>query len=149
MVGTQRNQAGRDLGREVADGPGFGLALLWAFRAVYAAAALLSISVGGLVTASLFIAQRAPRGMEFLGVSLAVSGVFLGMGLLLLGIRRRTSSVVASLNGPGGEQARALVRHLRWLTAYLLLGGLLLAGLLGVLTFAILARIDQGFAVFG
>jgi hypothetical protein len=38
---------------------------------------------------------------------------------------------------------------LRRLVAYLVAGGLLVCAVLGLLTHVILARIDQGFAVFG
>jgi len=41
------------------------------------------------------------------------------------------------------------VKRQPWLLAYLLAGGACLCAVLGIMTYAILARIDQGFAVFG
>jgi hypothetical protein len=48
-----------------------------------------------------------------------------------------------------GETARELATHVSRLLVYLLAGGALLCAVLGLMTYAILARIDQGFAVFG
>ena len=118
-------------------------------RAVYVSAALLAIASGVLVTASLFIPDRAPRSLQFLGISLVVSAVFLCVGLLLFGIQGRVAGIAAAVRGQDGDRAPALASHVRWLLAYLLAGGLVLGVALGFMTYAILARIDQGFAVFG
>jgi 4-amino-4-deoxy-L-arabinose transferase-like glycosyltransferase len=117
------------------------------FRLVYASAAFLSIVAGTLVTASLFIADRAPQSVRFLVISLVVTAVFLGMGLVLFGIQRHFAAIAAAV--PGHESARELARHMAPLVVYLLAGGAFVCVVLGSLTYAILERIDQGFAVFG
>lgn len=119
------------------------------FRLLYFCAALFSIASGALVTASLFIPDRAPQSINFLGISLAVSSVFLGGGVLLFGIQRHVAGIAAMASGHGGEAARELATHVNRLLAYLLAGGVFLCAVLGLMTYAILARIDQGFAVFG
>jgi hypothetical protein len=119
------------------------------FRLVYLGAALLSSAAGALVIASRFIADRAPQGTEFLGIHLAVGAVFLGVGVLLLGIQRHVAGIAVLTHGHDGESARELAAHVSRLLVYLLAGGALLCAVLGLMTYAILARIDQGFAVFG
>ena len=119
------------------------------FRLVYLCAALLASAAGALVIASRFIADRAPQGTEFLGVHLAVGAVFLGVGALLFGIQRHVAGIAALARGQDGEPARELATHVHRLLVYLLVGGAVLCAVLGVMTYAILARIDQGFAVFG
>lgn len=91
--------------------------------------------------------QARPQGE--LGIHLAVGAVLLGVGVLLLGIQRHAAGIAALAHGDGGETAQELAAHVSWLLAYLLAGGALLCAVLGVMTYAILARIDQGFAVFG
>jgi len=119
------------------------------FRLLYLCAALLSIAAGALVIASLFIPERAPQSSEMLGVHLAVSAVFLGVGGVLLGIQRHVAGISALACGDDGEQKRELATHVHRLLVFLLVGGAVLCAVLGVMTYAILARIDQGFAVFG
>lgn len=68
-----------------------------ALRRVYVGSALLSTAAGALVTASLFIASRAPQSTKFLGISLVVSAVFLGVGLVLLGIQRHVAAAAAAV----------------------------------------------------
>lgn len=119
------------------------------FRLVYAAAAVLATAAAALVTASLFIADRAPQSTTFLGISLVVSGAFLSVGVVLFGIQRHGVAAAAAVRGRGGESAAQAAMHLRRLGAYLVVGGVLVCAVLGILTYAILARIDQGFAVFG
>jgi hypothetical protein len=119
------------------------------FRLVYLGAALLAGAAGALVIASRFIADRAPQGTEFLGIHLAVGAVFLGVGVLLLGIQRHVLGIAAVARGHDGEPAPELATHVSRLLAYLVAGGALLCAVLGLMTYAILARIDEGFAVFG
>jgi hypothetical protein len=119
------------------------------FRLLYFCAGLFAISAGALVIASLSIQDRAPQSTEMLGVHLAVGATFLGVGALLLGIQRHVAGIAAVAYGKVGESARELTTHVKRLLAYLLAGGALLCGVLGLMTYVILARIDQGFAVFG
>jgi hypothetical protein len=120
-----------------------------AFRLLYLCAALLASAAGALVIASLVIPERAPQSSEMLGVHLAVGAVFLGVGVVLLGIQRHVAGIAALVRGQDGEPARELATHVHRLLVYLLVGGAVLCAVLGVMTYAILARIDQGFAVFG
>jgi hypothetical protein len=103
-----------------------------------------------LVVASFFIPDRAPRSTEFLGIHLAVGAVFLGLGVLLLGLQRHVAGIAAlAAYGHDAETAQELAAHLNRLLAYLLAGGAFLCAVLGAMTYGILERIDQGFAVFG
>jgi hypothetical protein len=123
--------------------------MLYAFRFVYLCAALLAAAAGLLVIASLFIEDRAPSTYEFLGISLAVSAFFLGMGLVLFGVQRHVTGIADIARLHDGGIARQLATRVDRLVAHLLTGGVLLVAVLAVITYAILARIDQGFAVFG
>ena len=119
------------------------------FRLLYLCAALLATAAGMLVIASFFIADRAPQSAEFIGIHLAVGAVFLGVGVVLLGVQRHVAGITGLACGSDGEQGRELATHVSRLLVYLLVGGAFLCAVLGVMTYAILARIDQGFAVFG
>jgi len=120
-----------------------------AFRLVYLWAALLAATSGALVTASLFIAERAPNSGEFLAISLVVSAFFLGLGVVLFGVQRHVAAIADIARRDEGEAARLLATRVNRLVAYLLAGGILLLAVLALATYGILARIDQGFAVFG
>jgi hypothetical protein len=54
-------------------------------------------AAAALVTASLFIADRAPQSNKFLGISLVVSAVCLGAGLVLFGIQRHVAAIAAAV----------------------------------------------------
>jgi hypothetical protein len=123
--------------------------MLILFRLVYVSSALLAFAAGTLVTASLFIAERAPTSPHFLGVSLAVSAVFFAGAFLLLGIQHQVAAIALIARERDSETRRPLGVHVNRLLAYLLGGGAFLGAVLGLMTYAILARIDQGFAVFG
>jgi hypothetical protein len=140
----------RSRGRATRAGPGKrDDPVLPAFRVTFGAGALLCLALSGLVTASLFIAERAPTSGQFLGVSLVVSGAFLALGLLLFAVQGRGAALARQARAVEGGQGAALRRHLHVLLAYLTGGGLVLCAILAVMTYAVLARIDQGFAVFG
>jgi len=119
------------------------------FRLVYLCAALLASAAGALVILSLFIQDRAPQSTAMLGIHLTVGAIFLGVAVLLLGIQRHVAGVAALGYGHDGERAQDLVGHLNRLLAYLLVGGAFLCAVLGIMTYSILTRIDEGFAVFG
>lgn len=119
------------------------------FKLVYVCAAFLAMAAGTLVTASLFIAERAPQSARFLGISIVVSAVFVGAGLVLLGIRRHVAAIAAAVRSQDSESLRNPAQHVGRLVACLLVGGAVVCALLAILTYGILERIDQGFAVFG
>jgi hypothetical protein len=120
-----------------------------ALRLVYVGSALLSMAAAVLVTASLFIASRASQSTKILGISLVVSGVFVGVGVVLFGIQRQVAAAVEALRDPGAGSVGRAAEQLRRLAAYLLAAGAFVGVVLALLNYAILARIDQGFAVFG
>lgn len=122
--------------------------MLFIFRLIYAGAALLAIAVASLIVASLFMAERASRSMEFLDISLVVGAVFIGVGVLLIGIRRHVVAIATLANGQDGTDPR-VATHINRLLAHLLAAGASLVVVLGLLTYGIVERINQGFAVFG
>ena len=119
------------------------------FRLLYLGAACLSIAAGALVIASLFIQDRAPQSNELLGIHLAVGAVFVGVGILLLGIQRHVAGIAALAHGHSGEKAQELALRVDRLLVYLVAGGAFTCPALAALTYGILERIGQGFAVFG
>ncbi len=123
--------------------------LTHAFGFLFTAAAGLCLAASLLVTASLFIADRAPTSLEFLGISLFVSGVFLAIGLLLVGVVVQVvgiARIAAATEPAAGEGLRRRVARLLLL---LVVAGLAMCGLMAIVVYGILARIDEGFAVFG
>jgi hypothetical protein len=123
--------------------------VVYVFQAVYLCAIALCFTAGALVTASLFIPDRAPHSWTFLGISLVVTGLFLTLGVVLYGIQRHVACIASEAGRNADQTIGSLAMHTSRLMVYLLLGGVLLCSILGILTYAILARIDQGFAVFG
>ncbi len=123
--------------------------MLTLFRTVFFCAITLSFSAGALIAASFFIADRAPQSDWYIGVHLVVTGVFLSLGVLLFGIQRHVSEIARNALYTEDTAAGKLRHHVKRLLVYLLVGGTVLGAILGLLTYAILARIDQGFAVFG
>lgn len=119
------------------------------FRLLYLCAALLAISSGGLVIASPIIQDRVPQTAGMLGIHLVVGGVFLGLGVLLLGLQRHVARIAALAHRSDGATTRELAAHLNRLLAYLVAGGVLICAVLGIMTYGVLTRIHQGFAVFG
>jgi hypothetical protein len=123
--------------------------LTLAFGFLFIVAAALSVAASLLVTASLFIADRSPTSTEFLGIHLLVSGAFLLLGVLLGGILLQIVGIVrieADLDSRSTERLRKRVSRL---LVFLVIAGAGLFCLLGIINYAILARIDEGFAVFG
>ena len=119
------------------------------FALLFTAAAALSVAASILVTASLFISDRGPESTEFLGISLFVSGAFLAIALLLIGIELQVVGVARLATALEGEIAGRLRARVFRLLVFLVIAGLAMCCLLGSMTYAILERIDQGFAVFG
>jgi hypothetical protein len=115
-------------------------------RAVLLAISALLVVDAALITASLFITDRAPVSRQAFLVSLMVSVLFLALAWLSAGIRRQMTrlgyigEVVAdtAFRAPFGS-----------LVGHLLVAATLFALFMALLTYAILARIDQNFAVFG
>jgi hypothetical protein len=114
-------------------------------------AALLAISAllvvdAALIMASLFMTDRAPVSRQAFVVSILVSALFLGLALLSAGIRRQ----ITRLSEVGAESAGdAFSAPFGSLVCQLLVAATMFALFMALLTYVILARIDQDFAVFG
>ncbi len=78
-----------------------------------------------------------------------MSGVFLVLGLLLIGIELQVVGIARIAAAPENEIVSRLGTRVVRLLILLVIAGLGLSGLLAIVNYAILARIDQGFAVFG
>lgn len=120
-----------------------------AFSTSFAVAAALFGAAGLLVIASLFLAETRPETDTFLGIHLIVGGLFVALGLLLLGIRREVAAIARIALAREAAEAAGLRDSVRRLLRLLLTGGLFLCLVMGLVTYGILARIDEGFAVFG
>lgn len=119
--------------------------MLTIFRAIFLVTATLCLVDAALVTASVFLADHAPDAARIMPLSLAVSGAFLAVGLLILGVQFRLAAL-ARLVPPARDDAR---RHLFLLQLWLACLGAGLCILLAGLTYGIIERIGHGFAVFG
>lgn len=124
-------------------------ALVFCFRFVFTLSVVLCLAACFLVTASLFTADRAPQTAQFWGISLIVSAVFLALGLLLRAIATQVVQITCHSDHLTDQNGISLERPVSRLVFLLSIGGMILCAFLAVLTYAILARIDQGFAVFG
>jgi hypothetical protein len=115
----------------------------------YFSAAAVSLFASLAVTASMLIAERAPQSVQYWTITIAVSLFFIIAGLLLLGIGRHLSALGTLTHSMTDGDGALLKTRWRRLAYYLLLGGMLVLSFLLLATYAILARIDEGFAVFG
>jgi hypothetical protein len=123
--------------------------LIVTFVVLFTLAAALSGSAGLLVTASLFIADRQPETYEYLWVHLFVSIFFLALGFLLYGIRVQFSGLARIAAEASDETSAKLKIRISRMLILFAIAGAWLCGMLAMITYAILARIDEGFAVFG
>lgn len=123
--------------------------LLLAFRAVFFLAAALFFIPAGLLVASLFSAQLAPNSKELVGVSVALSLVFLVFGLLILGIQFRITAIAGLCNDGPGASTDTVHRHLSFLSVYLIVSGCALCLMMAIVTSGIVARLREGYPVFG
>jgi Na+/melibiose symporter-like transporter len=123
--------------------------MIGSFRIIYGIAASLCAVAGIIVAVSLFIPDRAPQSSQFLIITIIVIGIFGVVGILLFGIQLHLSRIAKITQVTDGKSANALRKTWFWLLVNLILGGLALNAVLLLATYAILARIDQGFAVFG
>ena len=123
--------------------------LIIAFALFFTVAAALSGAAGVLVTTSLFIADRSPQSAVSLNIHHFVSGVFLGISALLIAIEVQViglAKAAGALDLVTGQRVRM---RITWLLALLGIAGLFLCCVMALITYGILARIDEGFAVFG
>jgi hypothetical protein len=119
------------------------------FGFLFATAAALSIASGLLVAASFFIADRSPQGTWFVVLHMTIGAMFVAIGALLVGIAWQVTGISAIVSRLETPDADALRRRVFRLLAFLIPSGLGMCSLLALATYAILSRIDEGFAVFG
>ena len=118
-------------------------------RSTYFTAAGLSLFASLMVTASMFMAERAPHSVRFWIITLVVSLFFALVGLLLVGIGRHLPAIGLLAQSATNDTGILLQGRYRRLAFHMLIGGLILWSLLLLIAYAILSRIDEGFAVFG
>jgi hypothetical protein len=123
--------------------------LFVAFRIVLWLTAASFFIPAGLITASLFMTDRAPHSTTFAGVSVVVSLLFLAAGLLILGIQSRITAIAESHNEQDSATNDDLDRHLSSLAVYLMICGIAQCMIMMTVTFAIALRINEGYPVFG
>lgn len=124
-------------------------ALSIAFSALFTLAAALFGAAGLLVIASLLLADTKPRTSVSLGIHLGVGGVFLALGFVLLGLMLQVAGLARMASRPGIVDTGEFRQRLLRLLILLVISGLFITFVMSIVTYAILSRIDEGFAVFG
>lgn len=119
------------------------------FRGLYVLAAALALFAAALIVSSFFIADRVPQSTSSFILHALIGSFFGATGILLLGVERHSAQIGKLVRTLDQKRAQELQTIFARLLVYLSLGGLMLAAILLILTYAIVARIDQGFAVFG
>jgi hypothetical protein len=118
-------------------------------QGIYFTAAGLSLFASLAVTASMFMAERAPHSVRFWIITVAVSVFFALVGLLLVGIGRHLPAIGLLAQSVSKDTGILLQGRYRRLAFYMVVSGLMLWSLLLLIAYAILSRIDEGFSVFG
>jgi hypothetical protein len=109
--------------------------------------AALAAADAVLVIASLFIADRAPLTSQATTVSLVVAALFTMMAGLALALQHSLTRLGRAISSSADEEPAG--RAFRQLVVTLLFTCLIFGPLLALVSYAILARIEEGFAVFG
>lgn len=125
------------------------MTLLFALRIACYGLTLVALLDAGLIFASLPIADRAPVSAQAWTVSLVVIAIFLLIAALCGGIGRQAGRLGALAPAVEGAAAARLRAALAALAGLLLGAALTFGAALLLVGYGILARIDQGFAVFG
>jgi hypothetical protein len=118
-------------------------------RVTYYSAAALSLFAASAVTVSMLMPERAPHSAQFWIITIAVGLYFAAIGVVLLVVGRHLPAIGVLAKAMTNDEGTELRSCWRRLAVYMLLGGLLLLPVLLLITWAILARIDEGFAIFG
>ncbi len=121
--------------------------LLIAFRVTYWLAVILLFIAAILVTASFLVTDSPPSSPSFFYMGVVVSSILTALGLLVLGIQRRTVAIARLF--PDGKDASGFTVQLRFLLIYLTIGGVALCIVMAAVVSAVLSRMAEGFAVFG
>jgi len=96
-----------------------------------------------------FLAEGPVLASRFTFVSALVGAIFLGLAALLHGVGRHVAALSSDIGTCGGERQQGLHRSLSRLARLLLIAGVALAILLGGINIGVIARIQDGSAVFG
>jgi hypothetical protein len=124
-------------------------AMINLLRVTYYSASALGLLAATMAAVSMLIPARAPQSAQFWIITIGF-GLFLALiGLVLLGIGRHLPAIGVLAQAMTSDDGARLRSHWRRLSAHLLLGGLMLVPVLLLIAWAILARIDEGFAIFG
>jgi hypothetical protein len=118
-------------------------------QVIYFSAATLSLFASSMVAVSMLSTQRAPQSAQFWTVTIGVCVYLALMGFVLLGVGRHLTAIGFLAQSLPREEGARLGSHWRRLAVPMLLGGVLLVPVLLLIAWAILARLDQGFALFG
>jgi len=118
-------------------------------RVTYYSAAALSLFAASAVTVSMLMPERAPHSAQFWIITIAVGLYFAAIGVVLLAVGRHLPAIGVLAKAMTNDEGTELRSRWRRLAVHMLLGGLLLLPVLLLITWAILARIDEGFAIFG
>ncbi len=123
--------------------------MLTLLRITYFSASALSLFAASMVAVSMLMPNRAPHSVQFWIITIGFGLFLAAIGLALLGVGRHLPAIgllAQSMTNDAGARLRSRWRRL---AAHMLLGGLMLVPVLLLIAWAILARIDQGFALFG
>jgi cbb3-type cytochrome oxidase subunit 1 len=118
-------------------------------RVTFFSAAAVSLFAASMVTVSMLIPGRAPHSTQFWIITIGVGLYFAALGLVLLGIGRHLPAIGDLAHATTNDEGALLRSRWRRLAVHMLLGGLLVVPVLLLIAYAILARIDEGFALFG
>jgi cbb3-type cytochrome oxidase subunit 1 len=124
-------------------------AMMNLLRFTYFSAAALSLFAASMVAVSMLIPERAPQSAQFWIITIGVGLYFAVIGLVLLGVARHLPAIGVLAQSITSDDGARLRSRWRRLAVYLLLGGLMLVPVLLLIAWAIVARIDEGFALFG
>jgi len=119
-------------------------------RFTYFTAAALSLSAACMVTVSMLMPERAPHSAPFWVITIGLALFLAMLGILLLGIAHHLPAIGALARSRAGDAvATEIAIHWRRLAVHMLVAGLLLVPVLLLIAWAVLARMDEGFALFG
>jgi cbb3-type cytochrome oxidase subunit 1 len=118
-------------------------------RLTYFSAAAVSLFAASMVAVSMLIPGRAPQSAQFWIITIGVGLYLAVVGLVLLGIGRHLPAIGVLAQSMTNEDSALLRNRWRRLMIHMLVGGLMLLPVLLLIAWGILARIDEGFALFG
>jgi hypothetical protein len=130
-------------------GAGASHAMMSLLRVIYFSAAALSLFASSMVAVSMLIPERVPQSAQFWTITIGVCIYLALIGFVLLGVGRHLPAIGFLAQSLSRDDSARLRYRWRRLAVPMLLGGILLVPALLLIAWAILARIDEGFALFG